>query len=146
LKRNHLNECDSLIFDGQAMNMGTESLKRSGMERDTLRLLCSVLLKPGSRVEVCKLLDPSVFLDATRRAVFEEICALGSVESRHLRQLLPSRMINRGFPEFDLDEFLGPKLVTEAQIELLFESAFRLLDLSNPGDPPLFEAEEDIRD
>jgi len=126
------------------MNMGTQSPKRSGMERDTLRLLCSVLLKPGSRVEVCKLLDPAVFLDATQRAVFEEICALGSMESRHLRQLLPSRLTSRGFPEFDLDEFLGPKLVTEAQIELLFESAFRLLNLSSPGDPPLFESEEDI--
>jgi hypothetical protein len=117
---------------------------RAEMERDTLRLLCSVLLKPGSRAEVCNLLTPGVFLDVTRRVVFEEICALGSVESRHLRQLLPARMTDRGFPEFNLAKLLGPKLVTEAQIESLVANAMRLLDLSNPSEFPLFETEDDV--
>ncbi|SRR5713101_401775 len=125
--------------------MSAAHSSRPEMERDTLRLLCSILLKPGSRVEVCRLLDPQVFLDGTRRVVFEEICALGSMESRELRRLLPARVTGRGFPDFDLEGFLGPKLVTEAQIESLFENALRLLDLSNPGEAPLFEAEDDVR-
>src|SRR6267378_7163579 len=86
---------------------------RLHMERNTLRLLCSVLLKPGTRLEICRLLDPCVFHDPLRRAVFEEIRALGAVESRRLRELLPARVANRGFPDFNLHDFLAPHEVSE---------------------------------
>lgn len=36
---------------------------REQMERNTLRLLCSVLVKPGTRLEICRLLHPHDFLD-----------------------------------------------------------------------------------
>jgi hypothetical protein len=69
------------------------------LERDTLRLLCSVLIKSGTRLEICRLLDPAVFQDPLRRVVFEEIRALGAIESRRLREILPSKVTNRGFPD-----------------------------------------------
>src|SRR5207253_2583030 len=72
------------------------------LERNTLRFLCSVLIKSGTRVEICKLLDPRVFEDPLQRVVFEEIRELGSIDSRRLRELLPARVANRGFPDFDL--------------------------------------------
>ena len=67
------------------MNLPAHSQDSDGrpqLERNALRLLCSVLLKPGTRLEICRLLDPRVFHDPLRRVVFEEIRALGAVESR----------------------------------------------------------------
>ena len=109
------------------------------LERNTLRLLCSVLLKPGTRVEICRLLDPAVFSDPLQRVIFEEIRALGSIESRRLRELLPARVTNRGFPDFDLQELLAPQQVTEAEIDKLFEGVLQLLDLSHPDEEQLLE-------
>jgi hypothetical protein len=107
------------------------------LERNTLRFLCSVLIKDGTRGEICRLLDPSVFQDPLRRVVFEEIRQLGSIDSRRLRELLPARVTNRGFPDFDLQTFLAPHEVGEKEIDQLFESALRLLDLSHPGEEKL---------
>ena len=104
------------------------------LERNTLRLLCSVLIKSGTRVEICKLLDPAIFGDPLQRVVFEEIRELGSIDSRNLRELLPARVTNRGFPDFDLKELLAPYEVSEKEIDQLFESALQLLDLSHPDE------------
>ena len=82
---------------------------RVQLERNTLRLLCSVLVKPGTRVEICRLLHPSNFLDPQRRAVFEEVQAAGIISSKQLRAMLPQLVKGRGFPDFDLDKLLAPK-------------------------------------
>jgi hypothetical protein len=116
-----------------------ESNAWSGLERNTLRLLCSVLIKSGTRVEICRLLDPGVFQDPLQRVVFEEIRELGTIESRRLRELLPARVTNRGFPDFDLHEFLAPYEASEKDIDELFESALQLLDLSHPDEEHLSE-------
>jgi hypothetical protein len=102
------------------------------LQKNTLRFLCSVLIKSGTRSEICKLLDPIVFDDPLHRVVFEEIRELGSIDSRRLRELLPARVTIRGFPDFDLNELLAPRDVTEKEIDQLFESALQLLDLSHP--------------
>ena len=112
---------------------------KADLQRDTLRLLCSVLLKGGTREEICRLLEPTVFHDPLQRVIFEEIRRLGDLESRRLRELLPARVTNRGFPEFDLHEFLAPHQATEEDIEKLFESALLLLDQSHPDDEQLAE-------
>ena len=118
---------------------GRESNGRLELERNALRLLCSVLLKPGTRLEICTLLDPDVFHDPLWRIIFEEVHALGTVESRRLRELLPARVTNRGFPEFDLHEFLAPHEVNEAEIDKLFEGVLQLLDQSHPDEEQLAE-------
>ena len=109
------------------------------LEKNTLRFLCSVLIKSGTRVEICKLLDPAIFEDPLQRVVFEEIRGLGTINSRRLRELLPARVMNRGFPDFDLNELLAPREVSEKEIDQLFESALRLLDRSHPGEGLLAE-------
>jgi hypothetical protein len=103
--------------------------QRIAAERDLLRLLCSVLVKPVTRVELCRLIDPSKFIDPLQRVLFEEIRALGPIDAKTLLQLLPARVTNRGFPDFDLDDLLTPKLVSEGDIEKLFQSALRLIDV-----------------
>jgi len=128
------------FYENEMMNLPAHSQESNGrlqLERNTLRLLCSVLLKPGTRLEICRLLDPAVFHDPLRRVVFEEIRALGAVESRRLRELLPARVTNRGFPEFDLHDFLAPHDVSEAEIDKLFEGALLLLDQSHPDEEQL---------
>jgi hypothetical protein len=114
-----------------------EPNNRPLLEKNTLRFLCSVLIKGGTRAEICKLLDPFVFQDPLRRVVFEEIRALGPVDSRRLRELLPARVTNRGFPDFDLHSLLAPHEVGESEIDQLFECALQLLDLSHPDEEQL---------
>ena len=110
------------------------------MERDTLRLLCSALLKPATRVEICRLLDSGKFFEPLQRILFEEIRALGAVDPKQLLQLLPARVANRGFPDFSLEDLLTPKLVSEEQIEKLFQSALRLMDVEDSGEESLEDA------
>jgi hypothetical protein len=117
---------------------------RVQMERNTLRLLCSVLVKPGTRLEICRLLHPSDFLDPLRRAVFEEVQAAGVISSKQLRATLPTLVKGRGFPDFDLEKLLAPKLASEAEIEQLFESTLHLLKLGGADDPTLFSSEADV--
>src|SRR5229473_8133659 len=107
---------------------------RFQLQKNTLRFLCSVLIKSGTRAEICKLLDPDVFDDPMHRVVFEEIRDMGSIDSRRLRELLPTRVASRGFPDFDLRKLLAPYEVSEKEIDHLFESALQLLDLSNPDE------------
>ena len=104
------------------------------MERETLRLLCSVLLKPRTRVEICRLLDSNKFLEPLQRILFEEIRALGPIDAKQLLERLPARVTNRGFPDFDLQDLLSPKLVSEEQIEKLFHSALHLMDIDKSGE------------
>ena len=108
--------------------------ERFQLQKNTLRFLCSVLIKGGTRVEICKLLDANVFEDSLHRAIFEEIRDMGPIDSCRLRELLTARLGVRGFPEFDLRRFLAPHGVTEQEIDHLFESALQLLDLSNPDE------------
>jgi hypothetical protein len=114
----------------------SNAIEHAAAERDLLRLLCSMLVKPVTRVELCRLVDPEKFVDPTQRIVFEEIRALGQVDAKLLLQLLPARVTNRGFPDFDLDELLTPKLVSEQDIEKLFQSALRLIDVDETDETP----------
>jgi len=109
----------------------SDANERIAAERDLLRLLCSVLVKPVTRVELCRLVEPSKFVEPLQRVLFEEIRALGPVDAKQLLQLLPARVTNRGFPDFDLDDLLTPKLVSESDIERLFQSALRLMDVDD---------------
>jgi len=118
---------------------GKGTAREFELQKNTLRFLCSVLIKSGTRSEICKLLDPIVFDDPLHRVVFEEIRELGSIDSRRLRELLPARVTIRGFPDFDLNDLLAPREVTEKEIDQLFESALQLLDLSHPDQERLVD-------
>ena len=57
------------------------------LERNTLRFLCSVLIKGGTRGEICRLLDPGVF-----QTVFGEILTLLiALEFNHTLQYVVKR-------------------------------------------------------
>ena len=116
---------------------------REQMEGNALRLLCSVLVKPGTRLEICRLLHSNDFLDPLRRTVFE---AAGVISSKQLRAALPARVTGRGFPDFNLEKLLAPKLASEAEIEQLFESTLHLLKLGGSDDPTHLASGADAQD
>jgi hypothetical protein len=109
------------------------------LERDTLRLLCSVLIQPVTRVELARLLDASPFQEAVHRVLFEEIRSIGAVSSPSLRELLPGRITLRGFPDFDLKEFLSPDFVSAAEIEKLFASVLGMIEVRHCDEEKILE-------
>lgn len=119
---------------------------REQLERNALRLLCSPLVKPGTRMEICCLLHPGDFLDLKRRAAFEEVVAAGFLGSKQLRAFLRMRMLNRGFTRDEVDKLLTQRLATEAEIEELFESALLLVKLGGWNDPALSDSVADDQD
>jgi len=112
--------------------MGRE--EELAQERQALRLLCSNLIRASTRVELCNLLDSSLFGDELHRVAFEEIRAVGAVPAKRLREELPGRIRNRGFPDFELLEFLGKDLASEGEIERLFMSVLRLIQERHESD------------
>lgn len=109
------------------------------LERDTLRFLCSVLIQPATRAELLGLLDASQFSNVIHRVVYEEIRALGRVPSRTLRELLPARVANRGFPDFDLKEFLGSFTASESEVEELYMSVLEMIETRHRDQGPVLE-------
>jgi len=110
---------------------GKESLRQ---ERQALRLLCSNLIRPLTRVELCKLLAPAMFQDLLNRVAFEEIQTAGAIPAARLREALPARITNRGFPDFELSEFLGKNTATESEIEELFRCILELIRIGHGND------------
>ena len=109
------------------------------LERDALRLLCSVLIQPITRVELARLLDVSLFQETIHRVMFEEIRSIGAVSSPKLRELLPARITTRGFPDFDLREFLSPDFVSAAEIERLFASVLGMIEVRHRDSEKVLE-------
>jgi len=122
---------------------GSTLPNREQLERDTLRLLCSSSVKPGTRLEICRLLHPGAFLDPLRRTVFQEISAAGLIESRQLRATLPTLVRSRGFPDFALSRLLASRAAGEQEIAQLFASALCLLKVSGTAEPAALLSEAD---
>lgn len=117
---------------------------RELLECDTLHLLCCPLVKPGTRLEICRLLQPEDFRDPLRRALFEEIVSVGNSSARQIRALLPSRLRGRGFSTAEFDKLCPQKSVTAQEMEQLFQSALCLLKLAGANHPGLFPGEADV--
>jgi hypothetical protein len=100
---------------------------REGFERDAMRLLCSDLIDPETRERLAGLLKHYVFADQMNDAVYEAIMGVGAVQARRLRELLPGRVTNLGFPDFELKEYLGQTGATD-DIDKLFEHLLELTE------------------
>jgi hypothetical protein len=100
---------------------------RERFERDAIRLLCSDLIDAGARGRLAGLLEHYAFLDGLNHAVYEAIVGVGTVNARRLRELLPGRVTNLGFPDFELRDYLGRNGETD-DIDRLFEHLLELMD------------------
>jgi hypothetical protein len=110
---------------------GANSYKatRQQFERDAVRLLCSELIEPETRMRLAGLLGNYVFADPLNHAVYESIVGVGVVPVKRLKELLPGRVTNLGFPDFELKEYLGQNGETD-DIDKLFESLLGLTEES----------------
>jgi hypothetical protein len=100
---------------------------RGEFERDAIRLLCSELVEGGTRARLADLLKNYVFVDDLNHAVYESILSVGAVNARRLRELLPGRVTNLGFPDFELKDYLGRNGQTD-DIDKLFDHLLELTD------------------
>ena len=100
---------------------------REQFERDAMRLLCSDLIEPDIRQRLAGLLKSYNFSDSLNDAVYESILSIGAVPARRLRELLPGRVTNLGFPDFDVKDYLGQTGATH-DIDKLFEHLLELTD------------------
>lgn len=100
---------------------------REKFEQDAIRLLCSDLVEAETRVRLADLLKDYVFADQLNHAVYESIVGVGAVNARRLRELLPGRVTNLGFPDFELRDYLGRNGETD-DIDKLFEHLLELTD------------------
>ncbi len=100
---------------------------REQFERDAIRLLCSDLIEPATRHRLADLLKNYVFTDELNHAVYEALLGIGAVPARRLRELLPGRVTNFGFPDFELKDYLGQSGATD-DIDKLFEHLLELTD------------------
>ena len=94
---------------------------REQLETDALRLLCSDLIPAATRVRLSGQLANYGFCRDLARVVYE-------IPARRLRELLPARMTNRGFPDFELNQFLGRREGMDDEIEKWFESLLELIE------------------
>ena len=78
-----------------------------------------------TRERLAGLLKSYVFADQLNEAVYEAILGVGEVPARRLRELLPGRVTNLGFPDFELKEYLGQSGATD-DIDTLFEHLLEL--------------------
>jgi hypothetical protein len=101
---------------------------REQLERDALRLLCSDLIPPATRVQLSGQLADYRFSQDLNHVVYEEIAALGETPARRLKEQLPARMTNRGFPDFEVNEFLGRCEGMDDEIDKWFESMLALIE------------------
>jgi len=92
---------------------------REQLENDVLRLLCSDLIPAATRVRLSGQLADYGFCRDLARVVYEEIAVLGE---------MPARMTNRGFPDFELNQFLGRREGMDDEIEKWFESLLELIE------------------
>jgi hypothetical protein len=97
------------------------------LECDALRLLCSELIEPETRLRLTGTLQGDMFTDDLNRVVYEEIARAGSVPIRRLKEWLPGRVTLRGFPDFELSDVLGKNGAAE-DIDKLFESLLELTE------------------
>jgi hypothetical protein len=113
---------------------GEEAGWNEQTERKALRLLLSDLIQPATRVELLGLMDEELFVNDLHRVVFEEMREMGQSTAREMRALLPARITNRGFPDFDWNEFLGSKLASEKEIDELYASVLRMIEVRHRDD------------
>ena len=105
----------------------SQKATREQFERDAMRLLCSELIQPETRTRLAGLLQHYAFAEELNQAVYKTILGVGGVSTRRLRELLPGRVTNLGFPDFELRDYLGQSGAAD-DIDKLFESLLALTE------------------
>lgn len=102
-------------------------------EKTLLRALCQGVLQGDRREQACRLLASHRFAEPEHGVLFAALRMLRASNASAIREQLPARLVNLGFPDFDLAPYLNapppaPEEITEA---------LRGLDAAGHTDPAL---------
>ena len=86
------------------------------LERRVLRALCQ---EPALRARGRTALREYRWRDLAHRVVFEIAISAPAIPAEQLRQALPTRLTNAGFPDFPWEELFRPPSVSRKDAELL---------------------------
>jgi hypothetical protein len=89
-------------------------------ERLILRaLMCGPASKGFLRESAKRLLRSYCWREPLHQALFEAIVSIPTDDPQVIRSQLPTRLTRRGFPDFELDDFLKPSLLSREEAERL---------------------------
>ncbi len=100
----------------QRMDKSESSETLLAAEREILRALCQSAADGLVRKEGMALLGDYAFRDNVHQLVFDAVLRLRQFPPGVLREQLPIRLNNLGFPDLDLDVFFQPPILTDKQV------------------------------
>lgn len=102
-------------------------------ELDVLRAMCSGTPEGTIWDKGMILLSGYSFQDVTHQLIFEILQEINTDLPNIIRQQLPARLTNKGFPAVDFENFLCPHALTASQVVDRMET---LRTLSGSAEPP----------
>jgi len=84
-------------------------------ERDVLRAMCQGTAERPVRSEGLAILRDYRFADSVHQLVFETLRQIPSDAPQIIREQLPVRLNNKGFPDLDLEVFFQPHNLSAEQ-------------------------------
>ncbi|HKZ51674.1 MAG TPA: hypothetical protein VJ085_00185 [Candidatus Acidoferrales bacterium] len=77
------------------------------MEQAVLRALCTGALEGPARQQALRWLDAYAFQDVIHQLIFDALREIRVEQPELIRQQLPARLTQKGFPEVDFEKFLA---------------------------------------
>ena len=102
------------------MTLQDESGTPRELELAALRALCQGSTDGSLLREGLGILAGHRFVEPLHQVFFEVLETISSDNPAVIRDLLPARLNNRGFPDFDLEIYFRPNSLTRAQALELF--------------------------
>jgi len=97
---------ESRIVDVKPTRVGGEEI--TAMELAVVRALCTGVLQGSTRQQVLRWLDTYAFRDVIHQLIFDTVREIRPEPPELIRQQLPARLTQKGFPEVDFEKFLTP--------------------------------------
>jgi hypothetical protein len=83
--------------------------ERVHLEELILAALCQGACDPAARNEVMRRLSSYSFATASHQIVYRALASIPTADPWRLRELLPSRLNNLGFPDTDWENLFAPR-------------------------------------
>ncbi len=96
--------------------------ERLRAEREVLRALCQNAVRSDVLDKSIALFAHYHFLEPAHQVLFEALRDLGGTGTRQIRELLPVRVNNRGFPDMDLEPLFASSSLTTKQLFALLRA------------------------
>jgi hypothetical protein len=94
-------------------------------ERELLQLLCTGAISGAEGEAAIRFLDTYSFQDVIHEQVFHALRELRTGRSNLVREQLPARLAQKGFPDIDFESFLTPQGTTKGSVDELVEQLRR---------------------